>query len=166
MTPAAKPTPSANPPGLKRLTARLAAVQALYQMAMTGVSAETVIGEFLKERLSEEVDGFSMAEADRKLFKRLVAGAAQGAEGYDDMLASALPEDWALDRLETILRALFRAALYELADEPETPARVVITQYVDVAHAFFGGKEPGFVNGLLDRLARELRPGEFGAAGA
>lgn len=166
MTLPSRASSTGNPPGLKRLTARLAAVQALYQIAMTGIPAEAVVGEFLKERLTEEVDGFSLAEADRKLFRRLVAGAAAGAAGYDDMLAAVLPEDWALDRLETLLRALFRAALYELADEPETPARVIITQYVDVAHAFFGGKEPGFVNGLLDRLARDLRPGEFGASGA
>jgi len=149
------------PPGQRRLAARLAAVQALYQIAMTGVTAETAIQEFLEERLKEVIDEVSLAEADRKLFRRLVAGAARQAEVSDDILAGALPEDWPLDRIELLLLALFRAALYELAEETATPAKVVITQYVDVAHAFFGGKEPGFVNGLLDRLARELRPAEL-----
>ena len=157
---AAKDQP-APPPGQRRLAARLAAVQALYQIAMTGVAPETAIQEFLDERLKEVVDEVSLAEADRKLFKRLVAGAARQAEVSDDMLAGALPEDWPLDRIELLLLVLFRAALYELAEEPATPAKVVITQYVDVAHAFFGGKEPGFVNGLLDRLARDLRPEEL-----
>lgn len=149
------------PPGQRRLAARLAAVQALYQIAMTGVGAEQVVQEFLEERLKETVDEVSLAEADRKLFRRLVAGAAAHAETADDMLASALPEDWPLDRIETLLLALFRAAIYELAEEEATPPKVVITQYVDVAHAFFGGKEPGFVNGLLDKLARDLRPAEM-----
>lgn len=148
-------------PGQRRLAARLAAVQALYQIAMTGGPAERVVREFLDERLKEEVDGLSLAEADRRLFTRLVPGAMRVAETSDDMLAGVLPEDWPLDRIETLLVALFRAALYELAEEPETPAKVVITQYVDIAHAFFGGKEPGFVNGLLDRLARDLRPEEL-----
>ncbi len=149
------------PPGQRRLAARLAAVQALYQIAMTGVGAEQVVQEFLEERLKETVDEVSLAEADRKLFRRLVAGAAAHAQTADDMLASALPEDWPLDRIETLLLVLFRAAIYELAEEAATPPKVVITQYVDVAHAFFGGKEPGFVNGLLDKLARDLRPAEM-----
>lgn len=153
-----RPAPA---PGQRRLAARLAAVQALYQIAMTGVSVERVLKEFLNERLKEEVDGLSLAEADRKLFRRLLPGAAAVAEQSDDMLAGALPEEWPLDRLETLLRALLRAAIYELVEEGETPAKVIITQYLDVAHAFYGGREPGFVNGLLDRLARELRPAEF-----
>lgn len=153
-----KPAPAT---GQRRLAARLAAVQALYQIAMTGVTAERVLKEFLDERLKEEVDGLSLAEADRKLFRRLLPGAAAIAEQSDDMLASALPEDWPLERLETLLRALLRAAVYELTEEVETPARVIITQYLDVAHAFYGGREPGFVNGVLDRLARDLRPAEF-----
>ncbi len=149
-------------PGQRRLAARLAAVQALYQIAMTGVGVDKVVQEFLEERLKETVDGLSLAEADRKLFKRLVAGAAKQAAESDDMLAGVLPEDWPLDRIETLLLALLRAAIYELVGEPETPPKVIITQYVDVAHGFFGGKEPGFVNGLLDRLARDLRGEEMG----
>jgi len=150
-------------PGQRRLAARLAVVQALYQLAMSDSSVDEVTEQFLKERLKEEVDGLSLADADRKLFRSLVAGAARAAEDSDNMLAGVLPEDWPLERIETLLLALFRAAVHELADLPETPARVIITQYMDVAHAFFGGKEPGFVNSLLDRLARALRPEEFEA---
>jgi len=150
-------------PGQRRLAARLAVVQALYQLAMSDNSVDEVTEQFLKERLKEEVDGLSLAAADRRLFRRLFAGAARQAAQSDDMLAAALPDDWSLERLETLLRALLRAAIYELAEEPETPVRVIITQYLEVAHAFFGGKEPGFVNGLLDRLAHELRPEEFEA---
>lgn len=149
------------PPGQRRLAARLAAVQALYQIAMTGAAAETVLKEFLDERLKETVDDVSLAEADRRLFKRLVTGAAAHADTADDMLAGALPEDWPFERIELLLKVIFRAALFELAEDPATPAKVVITQYVDVTHAFFGGKEPGFVNGLLDTLARTLRPEEL-----
>jgi N utilization substance protein B len=158
------PTKPAPAPGQRRLAARLAAVQALYQLAMSDTSVAEVTEQFLKERLKEEVDGLSLADADRKLFRSLVLGAARAIEDSDNMLAGVLPEDWPLERIETLLLALFRAAVHELADLPETPARVIITQYMDVAHAFFGGKEPGFVNSLLDRLARELRPEEFGAA--
>ena len=155
---AERPVPA---PGQRRLAARLATVQALYQIAMTGVAVERVLKEFLEERLKEEVDGLSLADADRKLFRRLLPAAAAAADVSDDMLASALPEEWPLDRLETLLRALLRAAVYELAEEAGTPARVIISQYLEVAHAFFGGREPGFVNGLLDRLAHDLRPAEF-----
>lgn len=156
----AKPTLA---PGQRRLGARLAAVQALYQLQMSDNTTEEVVEQFVKERLKEEVDGLSLADADRKLFRALVAGAAKSAEDSDNMLAGVLPDDWPLERIETLLLALFRAAVHELADVPETPARVIITQYMEVAHAFFGGKEPGFVNSLLDRLAHELRPEEFEA---
>ncbi len=148
-------------PGQRRLAARLATVQALYQIAMTGITAEQALKEFLDQRLKEVIDGVSLAEADRKLFRRLLPGAAAAVAQSDDMLAGALPEDWPLDRLETLLRALLRAAIYELAEEAETPARVIISQYLEVAHGFFGGREPGFINGLLDNLARDLRPTEF-----
>ena len=156
------PARPALPPGQRRLAARLAAVQALYQLAMTDATVEEVTEQFLSERLKEEVDGLSLAEADRKLFRRLVEGAARSADDYDNMLAGVLPEDWPLERIETLLLVLLRVAIHELADAPDTPARVVITQYLEVAHAIFGGKEPGFVNSLLDRLAHELRPEEFG----
>jgi N utilization substance protein B len=87
-------------------------------------------------------------------------------DALDDMLSAVLDEDWPVERLETLLRIVMRAGVYELSRRPEVPARVVITEYVDLAGAFFGGKEPGLVNGVLDRLARELHPEAFDAQGA
>ena len=151
--------------GQRRSTARLAAVQALYQIEMTGAATETVIGEFLDHRLKEEVDGVRLEGADRRMLRDLIAGVALEATALDDMLSAVLEEDWPVERLETLLRLVLRAGAYELSERPDVPPRVVITEYVDLADAFFGGKETGLVNGVLDRLARSLRPEAFAAAG-
>jgi thiamine-monophosphate kinase len=152
--------------GKKQSTARLAAVQALYQVEMTGASAEDVLAEFHDHRFEEEVDGIRLTAADRGLLEELVCGAAVERDELDDMLAAVLDEDWPVERLETLLRIVLRAGTWELSRRLETPGRVVIAEYVDLADAFFGGKEPGLVNGVLDRLARELRPEEFASQGA
>ena len=149
--------------GLRRSAARLAAVQALYQIEMTGAPSETVIGEFLDHRLKEEVDGVRLDGADRRMLRDLVAGIAREATMLDDMLSAVLEDDWPVERLETLLRLVLRAGAYELSERPDVPPRVVIAEYVDLADAFFGGKEPGLVNGVLDRLARSLRPEIFAA---
>lgn len=151
--------------GQRRSTARLAAVQALYQIEMTGMATEAVIGEFLDHRLKEEVDGVRLEGADRRMLRDLIAGVALEATALDDMLSAVLEEDWPVERLETLLRLVLRAGAYELSERPDVPPRVVITEYVDLADAFFGGKETGLVNGVLDRLARSLRPEAFAAAG-
>lgn len=153
----------ANPanPAARRFASRLAAVQALYQLRVNGGEPEEVISEFLRLRVKEEIDGISLAGLDRKLFERIVAGAAKAGEEFDDMLSAVLPDDWPIERVELLLKSVLHAALFELAEEMETPVRVVISQYLDVAHAFFHAKEPAFVNGILDRLARELRPDDF-----
>jgi N utilization substance protein B len=143
----------------------LAAVQALYQLEMTGAPSERVVAEFLAHRLDEELDGVTLAAADRRLFEQLVRGASAERDDLDDMLAAVLDPDWPVERLETLLRILLRAGAYELSVRPDLPVRVVISEYVDLAGAFFGGKEPGLVNGVLDRLARELRPQAFAARG-
>jgi N utilization substance protein B len=145
----------------RRSAARLAAVQALYQVELGGAEPDQVIREFVDERLKEEVDGFRLAEADRRLLADLVRGVAAGRAELDDMLAAVLDEDWPVERLETLLLTVLRAGAFELADRREVPVRVVISEYVAVADAFFAGKEPGMVNGVLDRLARALRPEEF-----
>lgn len=152
--------------GAKRSAARLAAVQALYQVAMTGAPAETVLAEFLEHRMAEDMDGLHVAAADRRLLADLVTGVAAEAEELDDMLTAVLDENWPVERLETLLRVVLRAGAYEVAGRRDVPARVVISEYVDLADAFFGGKEPGLVNGVLDRLARSLRPEEFEAEGS
>lgn len=148
-------------PAARRFASRLGAVQALYQQAVNASSSADMVAEFLRLRVKEEIDGISLAGLDRKLFERIVLGVGKAAEEYDDMLSAVLPDDWPIDRVETLLKCLLHAALFELSEEQATPARVVITQYVDVAHSFFHAKEPSFVNGILDRVARELRPEEF-----
>jgi N utilization substance protein B len=149
--------------GSRRSAARLAAVQALYQIEMSGAPTETVIDEFLDHRLKEEVDGVRLDGADRRMLRDLVAGIAREASMLDDMLSAVLEDDWPVERLETLLRLVLRAGAYELSERPDIPPRVVIAEYVDLADAFFGGKEPGLVNGVLDRLARSLRPETFAA---
>jgi transcription antitermination protein NusB len=151
--------------GQRRSAARLAAVQALYQIEMTGATTEAVIDEFLDHRLKEEVDGVRLESADRRMLRDLIAGVALEATTLDDMLSAVLEEGWPVERLETLLRLVLRAGAYELSERSDIPPRVVIAEYVDLADAFFGGKEPGMVNGVLDRLARSLRPEVFAAAG-
>jgi N utilization substance protein B len=149
--------------GRKQSAARLAAVQALYQAELTGAPVAGVLAEFLAHRLDEEVDGVSLAAADRGLLELLVCGVGEERDELDDMLAAVLDEDWPVERIETLLLILLRVGALELSRRPEAPVRVVVSEYVDLAGAFFGGKEPGLVNGVLDRLARALRPEAFEA---
>ncbi len=151
--------------GKEKSTARLAAVQALYQVEMTSAAADAVLAEFVAHRLEEEVDGVRLTAADRGLLEALVLGAVAQRVELDDMLAAVLDESWTVERLETLLRIVLRAGAWELSRCPETPGRVVIAEYDDLAGAYFGGKEPGLVNGVLDRLARELRPEDFPSPG-
>jgi transcription antitermination protein NusB len=156
-----RPTP--RPPGgtRRRSVARLAAVQALYQLDLGGGAAAAVIAEFVKHRLGREVDGENYGEADTALFTDIVEGTMARQEDLDRAIAEVLTPDWPLERLEVTLRALLRAGAYELMARADVPARVVISEYLDIAHAFFSGKEPGLVNGVLDRLAHGLRPGDL-----
>ncbi len=151
--------------GTPRSTARLAAVQALYQLELSGGDPEQVIAEFNGHRLDEVVDGVALVKPDRPLFADLVRGVAHNRRDLDDMIAAVLVEDWTIERLETLLACILRAGAHELADRPDTPARVVISEYVDLADAFYAEKETGLVNGVLDRLARELRPSELAVPG-
>ena len=153
-----------------RTGARVAAVQALFQSEQAGASPEAVIEEFIRHRLGgqPEAGGFEEGQvpaADVKLFTRIVRTAALQQEALDRRVAGALPEAWPFARLDPVLRALLRAAAAELSIEG-APARVLLNEYLDVAHGFFTGDEPRMVNGLLDRLARELRPGELRPGGA
>lgn len=145
----------------RRSAARLMAAQALYQIEMTGADPETVLREFLDERLKNGGEGPKAADVDRGLLARLVRGAAAQRGELDDMLAAVLDDDWPLERLETLLLAVLRAGTFELSEHRDIPARVIISQYLDVTDAFFGGKEPGLVNGVLDRIGHALRPEEF-----
>ena len=146
----------------RRSVARLAAVQALYQIDLSGAEPETVIGEFLRHRLGREIDGARYGKADPELFGDIVRGTVGRQAELDRAISAALTPEWPLERLETVLRAILRAGAYELLARGDVPAPVAISEYLDIAHAFFAGKEPGLVNGVLDRLAHVLRPGEVG----
>jgi transcription antitermination protein NusB len=142
---------------IKRSRARLAAVQALYQLDLSDAPAETVIAE-LRERGQDEE---GLGDADDALFTDIVHGVVANRDELDGLLKEMLAPDWNLPRLEVVLRAVLRAGTYELLARLEVPARVVLNEYVDIAHAFFSGKEPKLVNGVLDRIGHRLRPGEL-----
>ncbi|MCK8783845.1 transcription antitermination factor NusB [Roseomonas sp. NAR14] len=160
--------------GRPRTGARFAAVQALFQSDHGGESAETVIDQFVRHRIGDVLDGRAgdgfedgrVPEADVPLFVAIVRAAAKNAETLDPIIARHLAKGWPLERLDPVLRALLRAAAAELWGGGEPPARVVITEYLDIAHGFFSGDEPRFASGVLDALAHTLRPEEFAARAA
>jgi transcription antitermination protein NusB len=153
----------AEAPSASRTRARLAAVQALYQMDLTQRDLSEVLEQFLTHRF-ETVEIY--AGADRGFFRDIVSGVAHGQSDIDGEIASHLAEGWRLARLDSILRAILRSGVYEIVSRSDVPARAVINEYVEIAHDFFGGDEPGVVNGVLDRVAREKRQGEFGRKAA
>lgn len=141
----------------RRRHARMAAVQALYQVEVGEGSPRAVIAEFVRHRLAEDIDGLRLGEVDRTLFAELVEQVWRRRGEFDDIIAAVLDADWQVERLERLLRLILRCGVYELAQRTDIPAPVVMNEYVELARAFFGGKEPAMVNGVLDRLARELR---------
>lgn len=148
-------------PAMRRSTARLLAVQALYQIERSGSDPEAVIQEFLEHRQEQEIDGARLVAADAPRFRSLVKGVCSEQEDLDNMLLAVLDVDWTLERLEPLLLVIMRAGIYEISSHNDVPPRVVINEYVNVARAFYGGKEPGLVNGILDRLAKDLRTEEM-----
>lgn len=142
--------------------ARLYAVQALFQMEASGQAAPAVEQEFEDFRFGAEIDGEEMAEGDVDLFRQLVNDAVNWQSRIDKMTDRALVAKWPINRIDPTLRALFRAAGAELV-EGDTPPKVVISEFVDIAKAFFPeGKESRFVNAVLDHMAREAKPEAFG----
>lgn len=148
----------------QRGAARLGAVQALYQMDVGGSSLPAVIAEFETHRLGIELEGEQLRPADRPFFRALVTGVVKGQRRIDPIVHAALPATWPLTRIDLTLRAILRCGVFELAERRDVPARAVISEYVDIAHAFFTGDEPGLVNGVLDRVAHERRSEEFAKA--
>ena len=140
-----------------RGAARLAAVQALYQMELAGAGAEEVAEEFIAHRFQEFTD-----QPDADFFSAIVTGVPQHQEEIDKAIAACLSEKWTLARVDSILRAILRAACFELVARRDVPAKVVIDEYVGIAREFFSGDEPGFVNAALDTMARRKRAAEFG----
>lgn len=158
---------AARPRGRPRTGARVAAVQALFQSEQTGETAETVLDQFLRHRIvvGAEAGGYEdgkVPEADARLFARILRAAAQDGERLDGLIGPALAKGWTLDRLDPVLRALLRAAAAELLDPAEPPARVVINEYLDIAAGFLEAEATRYANGVLDTLAHNLRPAEFG----
>ncbi len=141
-------------------------MQALYQMDLGGASLPEVIAEFETYRLGKELDGDQYREADKAFFRDIVAGVVHDQRGLDPAIDAALSPDWPLARVDATLRAILRAGAFELASRPDVPGRVVISEYVEVAKAFFEEEVPGMVNGVLDALARKLRPAEFSGPAA
>lgn len=150
----------------RRRAARLCAVQALYQIELSGGAPDFVVGEFLQYRLGEVIEGVRVDQADRELLTELVRGSSSENAALDDILSAVLTEDWPVERLETLLKVILRAGAYELAYRPDVPARVVIAEYVSLAEGFFERKETGLANGVLDNLARQMRPEEFDGSGS
>jgi transcription antitermination protein NusB len=144
-----------------RSAARLAAVQALYQMDMTGIDLNEVVAEFETHRLGKEVEGCQFREAEADFFRALVQGVVREQLMIDPLIDNQLAEGWRLTRVDSILRAILRAGTFEILARNDVPARVIISEYVDIAHAFFAEDEPKVVNGILDKLGHKARPQEF-----
>lgn len=147
-------------------TARLAAVQALYEIEVGGAELDPVIEAFMTERwrVPLEDGGEDLAPPDPDLLKELVVGVSTYLPEIDGYLGEGLNPPHTVDSIEALLRAVLRSGVYELSHRRKVPAVVVINEYVDIADAFFNGREPALVNGLLDRLAHALRESEFGEA--
>lgn len=145
-----------------RRASRLAAVQAIYQMELTGDDAVAVASEFIEHRFEHEPEMKSAGPADEPFFSAIVMGVPQHQEEIDRSIAKCLASDWRLERVDSILRAILRAGAFELIARHDVPAKVVIDEYMEISHAFFSGDEPGFVNAVLDKLARAKRAVEFG----
>ncbi len=140
-----------------RSVARLAAVQALYQMETAEAGSEAVIREFADFRFDKDIDGEALAPADEAYFRKLVRGAVEHQARVDKAIRTRLAEGWRLERIDATLRAILRVGAFELIGG-DAPDEVVIDEYVEIAKSFFDGPEPGFVNGALDGIARDERP--------
>lgn len=143
---------------ISRSAARLAAVQALYQQEMEGTPTPRLIHEFHDHRLGATIEGATYAEAETSFFDDLVSGTIARAAEIDALIADRLAEGWSLERLDKPMKAILRVGAYELIARADVPVASVISEYLDVADAFYDKREKGFVNGLLDAIAKVARP--------
>jgi N utilization substance protein B len=141
----------------QRGAARLAAVQALYQMDIGGTGVLEIVAEYEAHRLGQELDGDTYLKADPSWFRSIVSGVVRDQRLLDPMIGSALQDDWALSRLDSTVRAILRAGTFELRERKDVPVAVIVTEYVEIAKAFFEDEEPKLVNAVLDRIARQVR---------
>jgi N utilization substance protein B len=145
----------------RRGAARLAAVQALYQMDIAGAGLNDVLAEVESHWLGSEVEGETYLPAEAAFFRDVVSGVVRDQARLDPLIDEALSKGWPLQRIDAILRAVLRAGSYELEHRKDVPGRVVVSEYVDVAHAFVEKEETGMVNAVLDQIARQFRADEF-----
>ena len=145
----------------KRGAARLAAVQALYQMDLAGTGLNDILAEFEGHWMGREVEGNQYLPAEAAFFRDVVAGVVREQRQLDPLIDAVLERSWPLKRIEAILRAVLRAGAYELDHRRDVPARVVVSEYVDVANAFVDRDETGMANAVLDQIARKLRAAEY-----
>ena len=148
-------------PVSKRSVSRLVAVQALYQMELGSQDVGEVMAQFAGQGLSNEPGQENIVTPDWPFFENLVIGIVKEQRQLDPMINESLARGWTLARIDATVRAILRAGCFELRDRKDVPAKVVINEYVEIAHSFFAGEESKLINGVLDRLARELRPKEF-----
>ena len=149
----------------RRGAARLAAVQALYQMDIAGAGINEIFAEFESHWLGGEVEGEQYLPAEAAFFRDIVSGVVRDQQKLDPLIDDALSKGWPLKRIDAILRAVLRAGAYELERRKDVPGRVVVSEYVDVANAFVEAEETGMVNAVLDQIARRFRADEFARAG-
>ena len=148
----------------RRGAARLAAVQALYQMDLAATPLHEILAEFESHWIGREVEGEQYLPAEAAFFREVVGGVVAEQRKLDPLIDDALARGWPLKRIETVLRAILRAGAYELDKRSDIPARVIVSEYVDVAHAFVEKDETGLINAVLDQIARQLRASEFDRA--
>jgi len=141
----------------QRGAARLAAVQALYQMDIGGTGMLEVVSEYEVHRLGKELDGELYRKADAAWFRSIVSGVVEHQRTLDPLIRTSLTDDWPLSRLDSTLRAILRAGAYELSHRHDVPIAVIVTEYVDIGGAFFDGEETKLINAVLDRIARRVR---------
>ena len=141
----------------RRSGARLAAIQALYQMEQTGQSGRSVIVDFLEDRLGLNDEGEPIEEADPDIFKEIINGVVDHQQKINAAIMQRLADGWRLERIDSTSRAILRAAVFELFEKREIATQIVLDEYVSIAHAFFDDAEPGFINGLLDNVAEDIR---------
>lgn len=157
MAPKPEGDPAAPRPANKRGAARLAAVQALYQMDVAGSGLLEIAAEYEAFRLGKEVDGAQYREADAQWFRAILSGVVAEQKTIDPVIRQSLTEDWPLSRLDSTLRAILRAGAWELLGRQDVPVAVIVSEYVDIAKAFYAEDEPKLVNAVLDRVARRAR---------
>ena len=147
-----------------RAAARLNATQALYQMEVAAKGINEILAEFETHWIGREIEGDQYKPAELEFFRDVLNGVLNDQVAIDQLIDATLAQGWPLARVEAVMRAVLRAATYELKKRKDIPGRVVITEYVDVAAAFLGREETGMINAVLDKVARELRAEEFSNA--